>query len=61
MRTEIEQLRFLVDTIKAKDEIIRMQQEALTVLEEQLQILLIEQKKTKEIINKIENKINGTL
>ncbi len=55
MDENAKQLRFLVDTIKAKDEIIRMQQVALNVFEEQLQLLLIEQKKTKEIINKIEN------
>ena len=58
MQEEFNQLRFLVDTIKAKDEIIRLQQVALNVFEEQLQLLLIEQKKTKKIINKIENKIS---
>ena len=58
MQTEIQQLRFLVDTIKAKDEIIRIQQESLNVFEEQLKVLLENQKKTKEIINRIENKIS---
>ena len=58
MEANIQQLRFLVDTIKAKDEIIRIQQEALTVFEEQLKVLLENQKKTDEIINRIENKIS---
>ena len=58
MQTEIQQLRFLVDTIKAKDEIIRIQQESLNVFEEQLKVLLENQKKTEEIINRIENKIS---
>jgi hypothetical protein len=58
MEANIQQLRFLVDTIKAKDEIIKMQQEALTVFEEQLKVLLENQKKTDEIINRIENKIS---
>lgn len=58
MQTEIQQLRFLVDTIKAKDEIIRMQQESLNVFEEQLKVLLENQRKTDEIINRIANKIS---
>ena len=58
MEANIQQLRFLVDTIKAKDEIIKMQQEALTVFEEQLKVLLENQKKTDEIINRIANKIS---
>ena len=58
MQTEIQQLRFLVDTIKAKDEIIRIQQESLNVFEEQLKVLLENQKKTDEIINRIANKIS---
>ena len=57
MEANIKQLRFLVDTIKAKDEIIKMQQEALTVFEERLKVVLENQKKTDEIINRIANKI----
>lgn len=57
MNAEFNQLRFLVDTIKAKDEIIKMQQDALTVFEEQLQILLIKQKQVEETINRINNKL----
>lgn len=58
MEANIKQLRFLVDTIKAKDEIIKMQQEALTVFEERLKVVLENQKKTDEIINRIANRIS---
>ena len=57
MNEEFNQLRFLVDTIKAKDEIIKMQQDALNVFEEQLQILLIKQKQVEQTINRINNKL----
>jgi hypothetical protein len=57
MSTEFDQLRFLVDTIKAKDEIIRIQQEALDVFEEQLNEMLVKQKQLDEQIERINNKI----
>jgi hypothetical protein len=57
MNEEFNQLRFLVDTIKAKDEIIKMQQDALNVFEEQLKVLLENQRKTDIIINRIANKL----
>jgi len=57
MNAEFDQLRFLVDTIKAKDEIIKMQQDALNVFEEQLKVLLENQRKTDIIINRIANKL----
>lgn len=57
MSASLDQLRFLVDTIKAKDEIIRIQQEALNVFEKQLNEMLVKQKQLDKQIERINNKI----
>lgn len=58
MNAEFKQLRFLVDTINAKDEIIKTQQEALEFYREQLEDVLIKQKETEKIIEKLNSKLN---